>query len=293
MNWQRLVGCVASCSVALALAGCGPAEPGFDLVIRNGMVVDGSGAPGFMSDLGVRGDRIVAIEQIGGDGAGAGEFAGIREIDAAGLVVAPGFIDSHSHSDYTLLVDGTAQSKIRQGVTTEINGEQRSAGPLKGKARLDLSRYGIEADWSTLGEYFSRLEEQGISVNVGTYVGATLIRSCVLGNEATRKPTREELGEMEALVGEAMRDGALGLSSALTVPPDTYVSTGQLVAMARVAAKYGGIYATHTRSGGGVIVGLSRGDRDRRAGRRGGGVCSFEQCGPPDVGEGEPDSKND
>ena len=257
MNWQRFVGCVASCSVALALAGCGPAEPGFDLVIRNGMVVDGSGAPGFMSDLGVRGDRIVAIEQIGGDGAGAGEFAGIREIDAAGLVVAPGFIDSHSHSDYTLLVDGTAQSKIRQGVTTEINGEQRSAGPLKGKVRLDLSRYGIEADWSTLGEYFTRLEEQGISVNAGTYVGATLIRSCVLGDEATREPTREELGEMEALVGEAMRDGALGLSSALTVPPNTYVSTGQLVAMARVAAKYGGIYATHTRSGGGVIVGLS------------------------------------
>ena len=251
MNLRRLVGCVAFCSAVLAMAGCTPAEPGFDLVIRNGVVVDGSGAPGFVSDIGVSGDRIVAIGDIDD------EKGGLREIDAAGLVVAPGFIDSHCHSDYTLLVDGTAQSKIRQGVTTEINGEQRSAGPLKGKSRLDLSRYETKADWSTLGEYFERLEEQGISVNVGTYVGATLIRSCVLGDEETRKPTTEEIGEMQALVDEAMRDGALGLSSALTIPPDTYVGTDELVAMASVVAKHGGIYATHTRDGGGVIAGLS------------------------------------
>jgi len=237
------------CSALIALAGCGSAEPQFDLIIRNGTVIDGSGSPGFTADIAVSGDRVAAIGEVNGSGA--------REIDASGLVVAPGFIDSHCHSDYTLLVDGTAQSKIRQGVTTEINGEQTSAGPIKGKARLDLSSYEIEASWSTLGEYFARLEEHGMSVNVGTYVGATLIRSCVLGDEETREPTPEEIVEMQALVDEAMRDGALGLSSALTIPPDTYVSTDQLVAMASVVAKHGGIYATHTRSGGGVIAGLS------------------------------------
>ena len=249
MNQQKALGLIALAWATLALAGCGPAEPQFDLVIRNGTVIDGSGAPGFTADIGVAGDKIVAVGEIA--------ETGVREIDATGLVVAPGFIDSHCHSDYTLLVDGTAQSKIRQGVTTEINGEQTSAGPIKGKARLDLNRYEIEGDWSTLGEYFTRLERQGTSVNVGTYVGATLIRSCVLGEEETREPTPEETVEMQALVDEAMRDGALGLSSALTIPPDTYVSTDQLVAMASVVAKYGGIYATHTRSGGGVIAGLS------------------------------------
>ncbi len=140
MNLKRVAACVALCLAVLAVVGCGAPEPRFDLVIRNGQVVDGSGAPGFVSDIGVSGDDIVAIGEIV-------EGSGAREIDAAGLVVAPGFIDSHCHSDYTLLVDGTAQSKIRQGVTTEINGEQRSAGPLKGKARLDLSRYGIEATY--------------------------------------------------------------------------------------------------------------------------------------------------
>ena len=249
MRVRRIVG-VAFCLAVSVLASCGPAEPKFDLVIRNGTVIDGSGAPGFVSDIGVRGDEIAAIGEIS-------EASGVREIDAAGLAVAPGFIDSHCHSDFTLLVDGTAQSKIHQGVTTEINGEQGSAGPITGKARLDLSRYGLDVDWSTLGEYFDRLEGGGISVNVGTYVGATLIRSCVLGEEETREPTPEEIGEMQALVDEAMRDGALGLSSALTIPPDTYVSTEQLIAMAGVVAKHGGIYATHTRSGDGVIAGLS------------------------------------
>jgi len=249
MHAQGVLGSVALALAVLAVAGCGPAQPQFDLVIRNGTVIDGSGSAGLMADIAVSGDKIVAVGDVDG--------VGVHEIDAAGLVVAPGFIDSHCHSDYTLLVDGTAQSKIRQGVTTEINGEQTSAGPIKGKARLDLSRYEIEADWSTLGEYFARLEEQGMSVNVGTYVGATLIRSCVLGDEETREPTPEETAAMQALVDEAMRDGALGLSSALTIPPDTYVSTDQLVAMASVVAKHGGIYATHTRSGGGVIAGLS------------------------------------
>ncbi len=250
MTQQKLSGCAALCVAVLALGACRPAEPRFDLVIRNGTVVDGSGSAGFASDIGVISDEIVAIGDIP-------QGSAIREIDAAGLVVAPGFIDSHCHSDFTLLVDGTAQSKIRQGVTTEINGEQGSAGPIKGKARLDLSRYGLDVDWSTLGEYFERLEAGGTSVNVGTYVGASLIRSCVLGEEETREPTADETREMQALVDEAMRDGALGLSSALTVPPDTYVSTEQLVAMATAVAKYGGIYATHTRSGAGEIAGLS------------------------------------
>lgn len=233
----------------LVLAACGTQQPAreFDLLILNGQVVDGSGKPSLTADVAVSGDRIVRIGKLESYRSSAR-----RVIDAAGLTVSPGFIDIHSHSDYTLLVDGTAQSKVRQGVTTEILGEAPSAGPIKGKAQLDLSEYQLQVDWQTLGEYLARLEKGGISVNVGSYVGATQVRTCVLGLES-RAPSQEELDQMKGLVDEAMRDGALGLSSSLIVPPDTYFTTHELVELARVVKPYGGIYSTHIRGEGDTI----------------------------------------
>src|SRR3989442_9262394 len=170
------------------LSGCGR-SPQFNVLITNGRVVDGSGREPFAADVGVQGDRIARIGDLKA-------ISAQRVIDASGLMVSPGFIDIHSHSDYSLLVDGTAQSKIRQGMTTEILGEAPSAGPLKGKVTLDLSEYNLKADWTTLREYFARLQRSGISVNVGSYVGATQVRRCVLGDES-REPSPEELDEMK------------------------------------------------------------------------------------------------
>ena len=223
-----------------------PAER-FDLLIANGQVVDGSGQAAFVGDVAIRGEEIVQVGRLEAQRRYAG-----RVIDATGLTVSPGFIDIHGHSDYTLLVDGTAPSKVRQGVTTEILGEAPSAGPIKGKATLDLSQYGLEVNWRTLGEYFERLQKGGISINVGSYVGATQVRTCVLGLES-REPTVAELEEMKKLVEEAMRDGALGLSSSLIVPPDTYLTTRQLIELAKAVKPYGGIYSTHIRGEGNTI----------------------------------------
>ncbi len=216
----------------------------FDTVILNGKIIDGSGSDRFAADVAIIGDTIVRVGQL----SPTEKEGAARVIDAASLVVSPGFIDIHSHSDFALLVDGTAQSKVRQGVTTEILGESRSAGPVKGRA-TEPSSYGIEIDWTTLGEYFNRLERGGISVNVGSYVGSTQVRLCVLG-EDSREPTSEELEEMKSLVREAMEEGAFGLSSALLVPPNTYQTTHQLVELAKVVRPFGGIYSTHIRSEG-------------------------------------------
>ena len=230
------------------LSSCRKApEPQFDLIIRNGNVVDGSGELWFPADVAVKGDTIVKVGRLDET-----ELSAKQTIDARGLTVAPGFIDIHSHSDYSLLVDGTAQSKIRQGVTTEVLGEAPSAGPLKGKATKDLSHYGLKADWKTLGEYFARLQKNGMSVNVASYVGATQIRSCVLGDES-RAPTAAETEEMKQLAVEAMQDGAMGLSSSLIVPPDTYLDTRQLTDLASAVKPFGGIYSTHMRSEGQAI----------------------------------------
>ena len=230
------------------LSSCRKApEPQFDLIIRNGNVVDGSGELWFPADVAVKGDTIVKVGRLDET-----ELSAKQTIDARGLTVAPGFIDIHSHSDYSLLVDGTAQSKIRQGVTTEVLGEAPSAGPLKGKATKDLSHYGLKADWKTLGEYFARLQKNGMSVNVASYVGATQIRSCVLGDES-RAPTAAETEQMKQLAVEAMQDGAMGLSSSLIVPPDTYLDTRQLTDLASAVKPFGGIYSTHMRSEGQAI----------------------------------------
>lgn len=220
-------------------------EP-YDLLIVGGRLVDGSGNPWTREDLAVRGDRIVARGRLAGRPAR-------RVIDATGLVVAPGFIDMLGQSEFNLLVDPSAESKIRQGITTEITGEGGSPAPQNEGTLSELdpfvARFGIEVDWQDFAGYFARLERRGLGLNLGSYVGATQVREMVLGSE-NRAPTSEELVEMHRLVKEAMDQGALGLSSSLVYAPANYARTDELVALARVAAAHGGIYATHMRGEG-------------------------------------------
>ena len=202
----------------LLLAGCGPTRQDkgdFDILITGGLVVDGSGAPGVRADVGIREGTIAAVGDLG-------KAEAHRVIDATGLVVAPGIIDIHSHSDYSLLVDGNAESKIRQGVTTEILGEATSAGPLpldsNEEPRQESAIYGVKFNWQTLGEYLERLQASGISVNAGSYVGSMTVRRCVMG-ETNRKATQDEIEQMAELVEQAMREGALGVATALLGSP--------------------------------------------------------------------------
>ena len=222
-------------------------EPQFDLLIKNGRVVDGTGNPWFMADVAVRGERIVAVGKLAGAKA-------TREIDAAGLVVAPGFIDMHSHSDLVLLEDGHAQSKIRQGVTTEVLGEGSSAGPYKGKLEPQkMTVRGKEVAWTTLGRYFDVLEEAKASVNVASYVGLDNLWQGAMGKSHDR-PTAAQFDEMKALLDEAMRDGACGLSTMLAMPPGSLATTDDLVELSKVVAKHGGIYSTHNRNEGTEVL---------------------------------------
>lgn len=240
----RIIGVCVLSLIAVAFSVPYRADsPLYDLLIVGGRILDGTGSPWFHGSVAVKDSRIVDVGRL--------PNATARQvIDATGMVVTPGFIDLHSHSDFTLLVDGTAQSKIRQGVTTEILGESDSAGPVVGPVApefdKDLRRYGIERDWTTLGEYLARLERRGISVNIASYVGSGQVRDCVLGN-VDRAPTAEELEKMKGLVEQAMREGAIGLSSGLIYPPDSFAKTAELIELAKVAAKYGGMYATHIR----------------------------------------------
>ena len=226
-----------------------PQSP-YDLLIVHGHIIDGSGSPWFVGSVAVKDGRIADVGRLPGATAK-------HVIDASGLVVAPGFIDLHSHSDYTLLVDGTAQSKIRQGVTTEILGEAASAGPILGPAVPDFDngtapltqKDGLKRDWTTLGEYFARAERQGISVNIASYVGSGQVRLDVMGN-VKRAPTAEELERMKELVDQSMRDGAIGMASGLIYAPNMFATTAELIDLAAVAAKYGGLYTTHIRGEG-------------------------------------------
>ncbi|MCE9531919.1 MAG: D-aminoacylase [Planctomycetes bacterium] len=219
------------------------ADPAYDLVIRNGKIVDGTGSPWFIGDLAIKGDKIVSVGRaIVGDAK--------REIDAKGLVVAPGFIDMHSHSDYLLLEDGKAQSKIRQGVTTDVLGEGDSAGPYKGA--LGDKRFVVKGEtvkWSTLGGYLDLIDKSGVSINVATYVGIDNIWEGVMG-KTHAKPTPEQFNQMKALLDEAMKDGAFGLSTMLMMPPGSLATTDDIVELAKVAAKHKGIYSSHIRTEG-------------------------------------------
>ena len=236
-------------------------DAGYDVLIVNGHIVDGTGSPWYAADVGIRDGRIAAIGRL--DGATARQT-----IDAAGMVVAPGFIDMLGQSELTILVEPHLPSKIFQGITTEITGEGGSAAPLNDAIiQADGSRYehlNITPDWRTLGQYFARLEKQGIGINLATYVGATQVRRMVLG-DANKQPTPAELDRMKALVREAMEQGAVGVSTSLQYAPAPYATTEELIALATEAARYGGIYATHMRSEGDACPrGARRGHPHRR-----------------------------
>jgi N-acyl-D-amino-acid deacylase len=234
---------VALCVLTSGGAPRSQENAAYDLIIRGGKLVDGTGNPWYYGDVAVRGDKIAALGRIP-------PAPAKREIDAKGLIVAPGFIDMHSHSDFLLLEDGTAQSKIRQGVTTEVLGEGSSAGPHQGKlAPPKILVQGKAVRWTTLGEYFDLVERVGVSPNVASFVGLGTVWECVMGKSHAR-PTAEQLEQMKALVEEAMKQGARGLSSMLAMPPGSLATTDDIVELCKVVAKYGGIYFTHIRNEG-------------------------------------------
>jgi N-acyl-D-amino-acid deacylase len=220
------------------------AKEEYDLIIRSGRVIDGSGQAGRDADLAIKNDRIVKI----GDLKAA---TATRVIDARGLVVAPGFIDMLGQSETNLLIDPRAMSKVMMGVTTEVTGEGESIAPTNErliKESEDFNkRYQLTVDWRTLDQYFQRLEKQGLGLNLATFVGATQVREYVIGFD-NRPPTAAELEQMKTLVASAMKDGALGLSTSLQYVPARFARTEEIVALATVARQYGGIYATHQRS---------------------------------------------
>jgi N-acyl-D-amino-acid deacylase len=233
-------------ALLLLAAANGP----YDLVIRNGRIVDGTGSPWYSGDIGIRQGRIARIGNLTGAGAK-------RTIDARGMVVAPGFIDMLGQSELTMLVNPHLPSKIYQGITTEITGEGGSVAPVNDAIlqadRVDYEHYGIHPDWRTFREYFARLEKQGMGINLASYVGATQVRRMVLGDD-DRAPNADELARMKALVRQAMQEGAVGLSTSLQYAPAPYASTEELIALAAEAARFGGIYATHMRSEGDAII---------------------------------------
>ncbi len=236
----RILATLIACIFATRLSA---QEAAYDLVIRNGRVVDGAGNPWFFGDVAVRGGRIVAVGRVPAGKAG-------REIDATGLVVAPGFIDMHSHSDTVLLEDGRAQSKIRQGVTTEVLGEGSSAGPRVGKMSPQSALVeGKPQQWTTLGEYFQAVEKAGISVNIVSYVGIDNVWQSVMGTSYER-PSLEQFAQMQKLVEQAMRDGAIGLSTMLAMPPGSLATTDDLVLLCEPVHRYGGLFSTHNRNEG-------------------------------------------
>jgi N-acyl-D-amino-acid deacylase len=218
----------------------------YDLIIRNGHIIDGTGNPWYAADVAVSGDRLAAIGDLR-------EAHAKLEIDAKGRIVAPGFIDMLGQSEISLLLDNRSLSKLSQGITTEITGEGGSIAPQNEKTiapqKPFLDHYKLTVDWTTLDGYFRRLEKQGTPLNIGTYVGSAQVREAVIGDD-DRAPTPAELDQMKSLVEQAMKDGALGLSSALIYPPNIYAKTDELIALAQVASKYGGLYATHMRSEG-------------------------------------------
>ena len=254
--WLTMVGACAlsACSQSPASPASSPASaspaPAFDVLITNGRVVDGTGAPWFRADVGIVGDRIVAMGSLAGRPAKT-------TVDASNLVVAPGFIDILGQSEFNVLVDPRAASKITQGVTTEITGEGSSIAPMNdamakaSKAQFD--QFKVPMDFRTLGEYFARLGQKRPAINVGTFVGAGGLRAYVIGN-AQKAATPADLDRMKALVAEAMQQGALGVSTSLQYVPGRFASTDELVELAKVARQYGGIYISHQRSESGAIM---------------------------------------
>ena len=253
-----LLGVLAAAVVAAACGGPPPsasrttpaaATARFDVVISNGRVVDGTGAPWFRADVGIVGDRITALGDLSAAEAGT-------RIDASGHVVAPGFIDLLGQSEFNVLVDNRVASKITQGITTEITGEGVSIAPVNDQMLADrkagYDAFKVPQDFRTLAEYFAKLERALSAVNIGTFVGSGGLRDYVIG-KADRAATPDEITKMQALVAQAMAEGALGLSSSLQYIPNRFSTTDELVALAKTAAAAGGIYITHQRSEGNKV----------------------------------------
>jgi len=239
-----------SAIAASAWMAAQPPPPRYDVLISNGRIVDGTGAPWYRGDVAIAGDRIVGVGAIAAAPAG-------QIIDAANLVVAPGFIDLLGQSEFNVLVDGRAASKVLQGVTTEVTGEGSSIAPVNDRmiaeAAPNATYFGVAQDWRTLADYFKRLETRSrTTINMATFVGAGGLRNYVIG-KADRPATAAELDEMRRLAAQAMEQGALGVSTSLQYVPDRFASTAEIVELAKVAARYGGVYFTHQRSEGARI----------------------------------------
>jgi N-acyl-D-amino-acid deacylase len=216
----------------------------YDFIISGAHIVDGTGAPWVTGDIAIAGDRIVAIGDLS-------KASTRKRLDAKGLVVSPGFIDVQGQSEFNVLVDNRAASKITQGVTTEITGEGTSIAPVNDRMKKEneevAKKYGVTVDWSTLDEYFKHFERTKSAINLGTLVGAGGVRNYVMGT-GNRPASPAELEQMRQLVAQAMQEGAMGISTALEYVPDTFASTDEIVELAKVARKYGGVYFTHQRS---------------------------------------------
>jgi N-acyl-D-aspartate/D-glutamate deacylase len=221
----------------------------FDLIITKGHIIDGTGSPWYSGDVGIRDGKIAAIGNLTG-------ATTKRTIDAHGNVVAPGFIDMLGQSEKTILVDPRVPSKIYQGITTEITGEGGSIAPLNDAIiaadKTSYEHLKIKPDWRTFRQYFARLEKQGMGINLASYLGATQVRRMVLG-DADVQPTPQQLDQMKSFVRDAMRDGAVGVSTSLQYTPAPYAKTEEIIALAAEASKFGGLYATHMRSEGDAI----------------------------------------
>jgi N-acyl-D-amino-acid deacylase len=246
-----IAGILSACQSTPPAPAATPATPaGFDVLITGGRIVDGTGAPWYLGDVGITGDRITAIGRLTGRAAKS-------TIDATNLVVAPGFIDMLGQSEFNVLIDGRAASKITQGITTELTGEHMSAAPMNdamvASRQAELARHKVTLDFRTIGEYFTRFEKNPPAINLGTFVGAGGVRNYVVGM-TERAATATELDAMRKLVDAAMREGALGVSTSLQYVPGRYASTDEIVELAKVARQYGGIYITHQRSESGQII---------------------------------------
>jgi N-acyl-D-amino-acid deacylase len=235
--------------IVLLLTGCRQ-SPSYDVLIRHGMLYDGSGNAPRVADIGIKGDTITTIGDLG-------SALGTQEIDARGLAVAPGFVNMLSWANESLIEDGRSQSDIRQGVTLEVMGEGDSMGPLN--ARMKAENLALQGDikypieWTTLDQYLRYIENRGVSANVASFVGATTIRRHEIGY-ANRAPTPEEMDRMKTLVRQAMEEGALGIGSSLIYAPAFYASTEELIELCRVAGQYGGMYISHMRSEGNALL---------------------------------------
>ena len=250
---------LAASHLSSAQAAAGP----FDIVITNGHIIDGTGSPWYSGDIGIRNGKIASIGNLS-------DASRTRTIDAKSMVVAPGFIDMLGQSELTILVDPRLPSKIYQGITTEITGEGDSAAPQTDAIiradHLKYDHYHITPDWRSFQQYFARLEKQGMGINLASFVGATQVRRVVLGDD-NKQPTPEQLDQMKELVRQAMREGAVGVSTALEYAPAPYAKTEELIALASEAGKFGGIYATHMRDESNAV--LPAIDEALRIGREG------------------------